>query len=263
MNEATKEKIRTIIRGKIEPILQRKIKEWPQKKAELLEKNPFGSRLVPDEIWKSSAFERSFVTTFGQNVYEQVAREIALGSESCIESSIQYRKNIRINQFQDSKIYDILASQRSAASVKNPDWEKEISEIKSLSTRAHIDVESLFDLYVKRKDGTEEFYSLKTVQPNLDQIEITKANMMRMSVGNENARTYIALYYNPFGEGNLYTRTLGNKLFDWNNSSAVLIGSSFWNTVGQDSRTYEKFIEILNELSEEYINRIRDEYLSL
>ncbi|MCL1949727.1 MAG: TdeIII family type II restriction endonuclease [Turicibacter sp.] len=261
MNEATKERVRAIIKLRMDGILERRIKELPTKMENLHLNNPFGSRLIPDEIWKASWFERSFVTSFGQGVYEQVAREIALGTGATAVT--QHKETVTINQFQDTAINELLDDQRKNRSSGSPSWQEEVEKVSALQTRNVVNHDILFDLYVKRPDGTEEYYSLKTVQPNLDQTEIAKREMLRVVAAKSNAKAYLAFYYNPYGEENLYTRQQGKKLFDWNECPAVLIGSEFWNTVGQSPDTFNQFIAILDELSEEYVGKIRKEYLGL
>ena len=80
IEEPTKERIKARIREKMDNIITRRISALPTDMRDINNTNPFGSRLVPEEIWKGSKFERSFVTSFGQGVYEQIAYEIAVGS---------------------------------------------------------------------------------------------------------------------------------------------------------------------------------------
>src|SRR5699024_12013814 len=85
--------------------------------------NPFGARLVPIEVWKGSKFERSFVTSLGQGVYEQLARIIAEGS-GAIKVENQYVQTLEINTFRNSRIEDILKKQRQSKS--SSDWDSEV-----------------------------------------------------------------------------------------------------------------------------------------
>ncbi|GEB77719.1 TdeIII family type II restriction endonuclease [Sporolactobacillus inulinus] len=261
MNEETKERIRHRIREKMDSIIERKIIALPEHMEKLRETNPFGSRLVPDEIWKSSTFERSFVTSFGQGVYEQVAYEIAIGSGA--EAQNQHQETVTINQFQNTRIDELIEDQRRNRTKGSPVWKDEVIEIKSLRTRQRIEIPTLFDLYIKRLDGSEEYYSLKTVKPNLDQTQIAKRDMLCIEAAKENGHAFFALPFNPDGEGNHYSWSVPSKLFDMQKASSVLIGAAFWNMVGQNENTYKELLEVFETLGSEYVNKIRNDYLGL
>ncbi|MEZ4508934.1 MAG: TdeIII family type II restriction endonuclease [Eubacteriales bacterium] len=114
---------------------------------------------------------------------------------------------------------------------------------------------------MRRNNGAEEYYSIKTVKPNLDQVEIAKRDMLRISTAKPNCRAYLGLPYNPDGEGNLYTWTIPKKLFDMNNSPAVLIGASFWNAVGASDTTFIELLELFREIGVESKERITNDFL--
>ena len=123
----------------------------------------------------------------------------------------------------------------------------------------------LFDLYIKREDGKEEYYSLKTVKPNLDQTETAKKDMLRLMTAEENAEAYFALPYNPAGEGEIYksAHAIPYKLFDMDNDNNVLIGKSLWDKIGADRNTYNELLDIFDKVGEEYIAKIRNEYFGI
>ena len=261
MNEETKRRIRQRVHDKMESIITRRIQELPADMQNIYETNPFGSRLVPNEIWKGSKFERSFVTSFGQGVYEQIAYDIAIGSGAFAEN--QHVERVSLNTWQDESISALLATQRSAADQETPDWRRELDTIAALNNPRHIELETRFDLYIRRNNGSEEYYSIKTVKPNLDQVEIAKRDMLRISTAKPNCRAYLGLPYNPDGERNLYTWTIPKKLFDMNNSPAVLIGASFWNAVGASDTTFNELLEVFREVGVESRERITNDFLGI
>lgn len=261
MQEETKQRIRLRIEQKLDSILTRRVASLEMDMRDIAQTNPFGSRLVPDEIWKGSKFERSFVTSFGQGVYEQIAYEIALGSGAHAEN--QHGEIVTLNTWQEEAINNLLSEQRGSATPQATNWQAELDRISSLDTPRRIDVATRFDLYVRRNDGSEEYYSLKTVKPNLDQTEIAKRDMLRISVAKPDCQAYLALPYNPCGEGNHYNWTMPNKMFNMNNSPAVLIGAGFWNAVGNDENTFFELLELFEEIGEEYRLRINNEYLDI
>lgn len=154
MNDETKERIEKRIRSKMDTIIKRRIKSLSSDIRNLNDSNPFGSRLVPLEIWKASKFERSFVTSFGQGVYEQIAYEIARGSGASAEN--QHMETVALNTWQEEAINDLLAKQRSEDCHVEPDWDTELTEILEYNSPRHLEIKICFDLYVKRENGSEE-----------------------------------------------------------------------------------------------------------
>lgn len=273
MNIETKSKVEEHLRGVMKRIVEKRTIQEPFNEEDIKNKNPFGYRLVPIEVWKGSKFERSFVTSLGQAIFEQIAKIIAEGSGATAEN--QYVKSIRLNSWQLEKIDNILENQRKqknnskSKSKGNTKRVKTISEelefLKALETDRYQDVNVLFDLYVKREKGKEEYYSLKTVKPNLDQTEAAKKDMLRLMTAEESAEAYFALPYNPAGEDEIYklAHAIPYKLFDMDYDDNVLIGKKLWNKIGSDDNTYEELLEIFDRVGEEYVVKIRKEYLGI
>ncbi|WP_195955858.1 TdeIII family type II restriction endonuclease [Clostridium saudiense] len=273
MNIETRNKVEEHLRGVMKRILDKRTIQEPFNEDEVKNKNPFGYRLVPIEVWKGSKFERSFVTSLGQGIFEQIAKIIAEGSGAFAEN--QYVKSIRLNSWQVEKIDNILAKQRKQKSNSKSKAKGEVIKVKTISeeleflreleTDRYQDVNVLFDLYIKREDGKEEYYSLKTVKPNLDQTETAKKDMLRLMTAEENAEAYFALPYNPAGEGEVYksAHAIPYKLFDMDNDNNVLIGKSLWDKIGADRNTYNELLDIFDKVGEEYIAKIRSEYFGI
>lgn len=262
MNEETKQRIRDHISPIMARLINRRVVTEPFNEAEIAAKNPFGYRLVPVEVWKGSKFERSFVTILGQGIFEQMARMVAEGSGA--HASNQHDITFTINTWRNEKIEEILTSHRN--SERRPNWNGEVAEILNLSNQNFTEVTVKFDLYVRRADGREEFYGLKTVKPNLDQTERAKRDMLRMVTGNSNAEAYFALPFNPAGEGNIYRaagHTIPYKIFDMDNDPCVLIGREFWNKIGDNNDTYDELLALFAEIGEHYSNVIRRDYFQL
>lgn len=264
MNEATKQRIRDHISPIMERLIHRRVVTEPFDEAQVAAKNPFGYRLVPVEVWKGSKFERSFVTTLGQGIFEQMAKMVAEGSEAY--ASNQHDITFTINTWRNEKIEEILTSHRNSGG-RRPNWNQEVTEIMNLSNQNYTEVTVKFDLYVRRPDGREEFYGLKTVKPNLDQTERAKRDMLRMITGNNhNTEAYFALPFNPAGEGNLYRaagHTIPYKIFEMDEDPCVLIGREFWNKIGDDDNTYDELLDLFNELGAHFSNVIRRDYFEI
>ncbi|WP_291582202.1 TdeIII family type II restriction endonuclease [Clostridium sp. UBA6640] len=272
MNIETRNKIESHLREVMKRILEKRTIQEPFNENEIKNKNPFGYRLVPIEVWKGSKFERSFVTSLGQGIFEQIAKVIAEGSGAIAEN--QYARSIRLNTWQMEQIDNILEKQRKQKNtsknkrnnslIKLKTIKEELNILRELEIERYQDVNVLFDLYIKRKDGQEEYYSLKTVKPNLDQTETAKKDMLRLMTA-EDVEAYFALPYNPAGESKIYktAHAIPYKLFDMDNDENVLIGKKLWNKIGQDDKTYDELLDIFNIVGEEYVTRIKTEYLGI
>lgn len=237
----------------------------PFDESTLLRNNPFGARLVPPEVWKGSKFERSFVTTLGQGIFEQIGLIIAEGTGATAVN--QHRKSIQLNTFQFDTIDRIV--NRQATSKKSEivsDIGVELRSIRDLETDSQINVNVISDLYIKRSDGREEFYSFKTVKPNKDQTAAAKKNLLYLRTENTNNHAFFALPYNPAGEGHLYlsqSHKIPGKFFDMEDTNYVLIGSSLWNKIGDDDNTYKELLQIFEEVGKYSSERIKKEYFGL
>lgn len=262
MNEATRQSIREHLATVMGRIIHKRTVQEPYNGAEIAEKNPFGYRLVPDEIWKGSKFERSFVTSLGQGIFEQIGKIVALGS-GAVEAENQHDTTLIINTWRNEQIEKILRDQRS--SLRTPNWNQEIADVLNLNNDSFIEVTVKSDLYVLRPDGHKEFYSFKTVKPNLDQTERAKRDMLLLKAGNPEYETYFALPFNPAGEGELYSEAhkIPYKLFNMDSEECVLIGAELWNKIGNDPNTYTELLETFQEVGEQYSPIIRRDYLGL
>ncbi|MEC0093217.1 TdeIII family type II restriction endonuclease [Paenibacillus macquariensis] len=261
MNETTKQHIKTHLAGVMRKIITRRLEE-PFGENQVMISNPFGYRLVPLEVWKGAKFERSFVTTLGQGIFEQLAKIIAEGSGAI--ASNQHDESFRVCTWRIEKIDEILKAQRENRST--PDWNREVSEILALNNERFEDVTVKSDLYILRENGKKEFYSFKTVKPNLDQTERAKRDMLRLVAGGTDVEAYFALPFNPAGEGEPYRSsgfTIPYKLLNLDDATSVLIGASLWNKIGASDSTYSELLDIFEEVGQEFTPIIRRDYFGL
>lgn len=263
MNQETKDRIREHISPIMDRMIHRRVVTEPFNEAEIAAKNPFGYRLVPVEVWKGSKFERSFVTILGQGIFEQIAKMVAEGSGAY--ASNQHDTTFTINTWRNEKIEEILTAHRNSS--RKPNWNGEVAEILNLSNQNFTEVTVKFDLYIRRANGKEEFYGLKTVKPNLDQTERAKRDMLRMIAGSSSTvEAYFALPFNPAGEGNLY-RAAGHaipyKIFEMDNDPCVLIGKDFWNKIGDSNDTYDELLKLFEEIGDHFSSIIRRDYFQI
>lgn len=262
MQAATRGAIEELLCAMLNNIIQRRVVTEPFNELEVLSKNPFGARVVPMEVWKGSKFERSFVTSLGQTFFEQIAKLIA--EDTGATAINQYTSSVQINTFRSMYINDLLTDQRTTGNERVPNWTNEVTEMLNLNNRDLTSVDIISDLYVRRANNHEEFYSLKTVKPNLDQTEIAKRSMLRLKAFNSNYDVFFALPYNPAGEGVIYRRgghSVPYRLFNMDLDDCVLIGAEFWNQLGQNTNTYNELLEIFDRVGQTYsIPRILNDY---
>lgn len=261
MNTQTKNLIAAHLTTVMNRVIQRRTITEPFNEEELLITNPFGAPLVPIEIWKGAKFERSFVTSLGQGIFEQLAKIIAQGTGAYAAN--QHDTHVSVTTNQNTYIEDLLTKHRN--NTQTPNWSQEERNLLSINTGQMKTFTVRSDLYIRRTNGKEEFYSLKTVKPNLDQTQHAKRDMLLLKANDPTCETYFVLPYNPAGEGGSYRKvhSIPYKIFQMDSDPVVLIGSEFWNKVGNDSNTYTELLEIFEAVGRISSNRIRREYLGL
>ena len=126
MNKETKIKIEKHLNLVMDKILKRRTIDEPFDEDIIKNTNPFGYRLVPVEVWKGSKFERSFVTSLGQGIFEQVAKIIAEGTGA--KAINQHTETVKLNTWQVEQIEKILKNQRSQKGRKQITTVKTIKE---------------------------------------------------------------------------------------------------------------------------------------
>ena len=104
------------------------------------------------------------------------------------------------------------------------------------------------DLWIKK--GKTKFISIKTVKPNIDQVEKAKRDMLLLKAHDASFETYLGLYYNPGGPRKIdYNWFLPSKIFDMKKDECVLIGEEYWEMVGGKG-TYRTLLAIFAEVGE-------------
>lgn len=258
MNQTTIHRIETTLSNMLDRIIRKRTITEPVTEESIQMNNPFGYLLVPFEIWKASKFERSFVTSLGQTSFEEIAKIIAEGTGAY--AARQHRETITLNSWKVERIATIIREQRE--SLTTPDWDNEVNSILALNNPSTQNISLIFDLYVRREDGQEEYYSIKTVKPNLDQTATAKKDMLQMKAANPNSHPYFALPFNPAGNNPYRTvHSIPYQLLNMDDNNCVLIGAEFWNALGQDPNTYNELMQIFERIGAIYSPRIREEFL--
>ena len=102
-----------------------------------------------------------------------------------------------------------------------------------------------------QKDGIDNYISLKTVKPNIDQTAVAKEDCLYLKLANPLCNAYFGLPYNPYGEHKTdYAFTPPMGIFDFRNDSVVLIGREMWDTIG-GLGCYDEILEIAKSVGNE------------
>lgn len=210
---------------------------------------PFHSALLSEEALFWSRFERSFSTSFGQRVVEELARIAAL-SNGASAAERQHEEQVTLDAAVFQAITEHIQELRNG-NRENLAWERALLSVRNTprsgkTTRLRI----ISDLWWK-KDGVDHYISLKTVKPNIDQTAIAKEDCLCLTLGVPNCRAYFGLPYNPYGEHKTdYNFTPPMGIFDFRHDSVVLIGREMWDTIGGPG-CYDEILEIARQVGEE------------
>ena len=239
----------------------RKTIERIQKQSKIT-KSPFHKKLIPRNILVASQFERSFVTSFGQKVFESISETIALNTRGTTEIKRQKKTVTSLNEGHLDSINNHLNLLRRNQLGRLPCWNTDVKDIQKNASRKWKKIEDtiISDLWFVR-NGVKYFFSIKTVRPNIDQTENAKKDMLKLKFANKNYRVYLALPYNPFGEKKSdYAHSPAFKIFDMVKDEVVIIGKDYWDLLGGRG-TYEKILEIA-EASGDKTKKIINRYIS-
>lgn len=201
---------------------------------------PFHTALLSEEIIFWSRFERSFSTSFGQRVIEEVARLAALSNGA----SAAQRQRVTIIDLDNAYVAAISAHIQGLRNGQRSDWNTTVATFRALPlSGTTTSVRIISDLWWQ-KDGINNYISLKTVKPNIDQTAVAKEDCLRLTLADPYCNAYFGLPYNPYGENKSdYAHNPPMGIFDFHHDSVVLIGKEMWDTIG-GAGCYEELIDI-------------------
>ena len=236
-------------REEIEQIIDSCVRRAVKRVKKVLEKasyRPFHQALLTKDIIKSSVFERSFSTSFGQGPIESISQAIA--KDAGWEAIRGKDTGVKIANAKATAIADIITNLRTKKA--SPNWEKELERLQQAQSNATIKTKVRSDLWI-RKEGRECYFSIKTVKPNLDQAEVAKRDMLTLKAAFPNQEVFFALYYNPGGEKRAdYNWKLPSQIFNMKTDPCVLIGKDYWDFLGGEG-TYEDLLGFFTKVGAE------------
>jgi len=218
---------------------------------------PFHAALLSDEALFWSRFERSFSTSFGQRVIEEISLLVALAGGAA-KALRQKHTNIQIDSGVDAAITAHINALRSGNTANS--WNETVKEIANAYRTGefvtHLVISDLWWL----KDGINHYMSIKTVKPNIDQTAVAKQDLLRLKLSDSDCKVYFGLYYNPFGEDRTaYAHNPPMRIFNFHSDPVVLIGRDYWDTLGGEG-TYNTILEIAREVGVETKARLKGLY---
>ena len=163
-------------KDKIKQLLEKKIEDKLKRYARESSSMPFLVRLVQDsEKVAAYSFIHSMATTLGMSIYEDVSKIIA--EESAQECFTKYDIGGVISREQKSVIDEIIRKLRNGE--QKVDCKKEVKLVLSVSPKNGKAKKEgrLADFYMLR-NGTEHYFEIKTVKPNIDVFTKSKEKLL-------------------------------------------------------------------------------------
>jgi hypothetical protein len=266
MNNKLKMKmaIQEVIKSMMDNVMDKVLVKDPFLKDEFRAAKPLYSALVPDEIFKGSHFERRFVTPFG-GVWErlaQVAANAGLGKGETGYTIKGLVKSERLRRI--TEVLNKLEHAGTGEKKSQPDWDTELRYILQ-GGGEDIPVTVVCDVYAEDVKASKRYaFELKAPLPNSDQTKVSKEKLLKLYSMNPPKidEAYFALPYNPYGTRENYNWSFPARWFNMKKDGVVLIGEEFWEKIG-GLGTYKAFIDAVNEIGQEYKDRIYREYLGI
>lgn len=217
---------------------------------------PFHTALLSEDAIFWSAFERSFSTSFGQRVIEEIAKLVAL-SNGADAAERQKETMISIDTAYEDAIHHYMLKLREKNNDVAREWEPALNGILSTPKTGQVTTIRVISDMWWRKNGIDNYISLKTVKPNIDQTAVAKEDCLHLKVADPNCNAYFGLPYNPYGENKEdYAHNPPMGIFDFRHDSVVLIGKEMWNTIGGDG-CYNELLDIATQVGAETREKIK------
>lgn len=218
---------------------------------------PFHAALLSEQALFWSRFERSFSTSFGQRVIEQISQAAAInGGAQFAETQKVTLITLPIDQI--NAIEEHIYGLRNSRARRPANWNIDVSELSAVrAVQGTQQLRVISDLWWQ-KDGINNYMSIKTVKPNIDQTAEAKRDLLKLKLADPSANVYYGLYYNPYGNFKQdYAWSPPMRIFNFNADPCVLIGKEYWDTLGGNG-FYEEVLTIAQQVGETTRRQIQD-----
>lgn len=240
---------------KIKELLSHKIEAKLQSYGRETTSMPFLARLIQDsEKIAAYSFIHSLATTLGMSIYEDVSVIIATdNSDECFRN---YGVGGAISKEQKSVINNIVAKLRNGE--RQADIEKEKQDVLSTSSKngEYQKSGNIADFYMK-KNGTEHYFEIKTVKPNIDVFEKSKTKLLEwVARRRKSVNVYLAFPYNPY-HPQPYSRFTEVGMMDAPND--FLVGEQYWNFIGGQN-TFPELLDTFDDVGKVYKENLKQKF---
>ncbi|MCF6149204.1 MAG: TdeIII family type II restriction endonuclease [Candidatus Kuenenia sp.] len=242
-------------KDKISDLLSKKIEGKLKKYGRETTSMPFLARLIQDnEKIAAYSFIHSLATTLGMSIYEDVSLIIA--SETSDECFKSYGVGGAISRQQKSVINKIITELRNGNRSAN--IKKETSEITATPSSGGQFQKSgnIADFYMRR--GSDEyFFEIKTVKPNIDVFEKSKAKLLEwIARRRKSIKVFLAFPYNPY-HPEPYSRFTEVGMMDHPND--FLIGEEYWDLLG-GKNTFQELLDVFDKVGKQFKTKLQDKF---
>ena len=218
---------------------------------------PFHEAIIPDQILRVSAFERSFSTKLG-STFEECARLIASQTYKTVK-----RNFVATGQMPGAAAARIEQLVNQIASEHHPNFLKLIAEVLKIVDYNWVERPVVADLYLESDKGVRYFFEIKSPKPNKGQCLEIAERLLRVHAITQEKRpkvnAYFAMAYNPYGHRRAdYRHSFSLQYLDMENE--VLLGDEFWQIIGGKG-TYEELLDIYREVGREKSKAMMDALL--
>lgn len=236
------EKYRNIIAHEFEDCVSRTIVRLQNEETN----RPFHTALLSPEVLFWSRFERSFSTSFGQSVIERISKVAAMAG-GATQAETQKESVFNLSSSRMAAIDAHISALRNKKTRVPSLWDDDMNALLALADENFpISVRVISDLWWV-KDGVNNYMSIKTVKPNIDQTAEAKRDLLKLKINDPSCNVYFGLYYNPFGEVREdYSWSPALGIFNFALDPVVLVGRDYWDTLG-GAGFYEEVVAIAQE----------------
>ncbi|MFZ0800933.1 MAG: TdeIII family type II restriction endonuclease [Terriglobales bacterium] len=209
LNAQTRDQVRGFLLNQVTRYIQQNLANQRHK--------PFHERLMPP-LSIEGLSERSFSTRLG-SWFQNIARMVALQYGQEAQSNCLVQGHIR--PAATALITAILDDMDHGQPHRVPNRAVDVAAVFAVQGPGGANDQVRSDLFVRRQDGEELYFEIKTPDPNKQTCRAMKKDILTIMAlrHGHNAQAYAACAYNPYGDGQPYVSNFVGQFLE--------IGSTF------------------------------------
>lgn len=245
------EEIKLIIEETIKKSIRKRFDTYNPEPAVM----PFHTRLLGKDRLALYSFIHSLNTSFGTNIFEPVALELAKPNFKVVKK--QEKSGSSISELAQSEIQKVMNKLSVASTTPNKKEEIEIIRKVCQSGEIRKVKPTRVDIYLESFDGEIYLIDLKTAKPNKGNFKEFKRTLLEWVATSlyekpkANINTLIAIPYNPY-EPKPYERWTMKGMLDL--EKELKVAEEFWDFLGGEG-SYEDLLKCFENVGIE----LRDE----